>query len=77
MRLLKKYSNEDSVKDLNDGKTFFCSELIGACYKAIGILPNEICCSQYWPGTFSTDNNLKLLKGAVLEPELEIEIKKP
>jgi len=63
----------DSVKDLHDNKTFFCSELIGACYKALDILPNEICCAQYWPGSFSMDSKLELLKGAKLETEYQVE----
>ena len=71
--MLKKYSNTDSVENMHDNKTFFCSELIGACYKALRILPSNICCSQYWPGTFSTDSKLELLNEAMLETEYQIE----
>ena len=30
--------------------TFFCSELVAACYKKLGLLPKEISCATYWPG---------------------------
>jgi len=70
---MQRYSSGNSVENMNDDKSFFCSELIGACYKTIGILPKEICCAQYWPGTFSTDSELKLLDGAVLENEYQLE----
>ena len=53
----KKYSVSASKllkKDGEDEKheTFFCSELVAACYKKLGILPNTLSASQYWPGRF-------------------------
>ncbi len=59
---------------MRENKTFFCSELIAACLKVMGFLPKQICCAQYWPGTFSSDTDLKLLNGAAFEEEQQIEI---
>ena len=36
-------------RDLSD-KTFFCSELVAAGYKFLGLLDPVKSCSQYWPG---------------------------
>ena len=72
--MLQRHSSTDSVENLQDNKTFFCSELIAACLKVIGLLPKDICCAQYWPGTFSSDSELKLLQGAKLEDELQVEV---
>ena len=38
--------------ELDEDKTFFCSELVAACYKRIGILPEEISAATYWPGSY-------------------------
>jgi hypothetical protein len=32
-------------------RTYFCSELVAAAYKQLGLLPKEKSASQYWPGT--------------------------
>jgi len=44
-KLLKK-TNEDN----ETYESFFCSELVAACYKKMGLLPNTLSASQYWPG---------------------------
>ena len=73
MRLLQKYSNMDSVENLHENKGYFCSELIAATYKILGILPKQISSAQYWPGTFSAEGQLKLENGARLVDEQLIE----
>lgn len=40
-----------------ENKTFFCSELVAAAYKVLGILPNEVAASQYYPGTLFNDDS--------------------
>jgi len=73
LRLLQKYSSTDSVENLHENKGYFCSELIASAYKTLGILPKHISSAQYWPGTFSAENNLKLENGARFGEELLIE----
>ena len=31
-------------------KGYFCSELVAAAYKSLGLIDTRISCSQYWPG---------------------------
>ena len=72
-KLFQKYSTYDSCHDFCDDRSFFCSELIASVYKVIGILPKEISASQYWPGSFSSENNLNLLNSASLGEEYIID----
>lgn len=73
LRLLQKYSNIDSVENLQEGKGYFCSELIAVMYKLLGVFPKNICSAQYWPGSFSAEGKITLEKGAKLGEELRIE----
>ena len=66
-----KYKKDRDTEDIN--KTFFCSELIAAIYKKVGILDPNISSAYYWPGNFSTEKSLPLLKGAKLSHEMLIE----
>eukprot|EP00357_Protocruzia_adherens_P033023 CAMPEP_0115000164 /NCGR_PEP_ID=MMETSP0216-20121206/16592_1 /TAXON_ID=223996 /ORGANISM="Protocruzia adherens, Strain Boccale" /LENGTH=592 /DNA_ID=CAMNT_0002365205 /DNA_START=36 /DNA_END=1814 /DNA_ORIENTATION=+ len=68
-KLLRRFSVLGEEKDEED-QSFFCSELIAAAYKEIGILPPELSASQYWPGSFSSERSLPLQNGAKLGPEL-------
>jgi len=36
----------------DEDRTFFCSELVAACYKKIGLLPKDISAARYLPGKF-------------------------
>eukprot|EP01017_Pseudomicrothorax_dubius_P016306 TRINITY_DN1850_c0_g1_i10.p1 TRINITY_DN1850_c0_g1~~TRINITY_DN1850_c0_g1_i10.p1 ORF type:complete len:132 (-),score=10.03 TRINITY_DN1850_c0_g1_i10:111-506(-) len=56
-----------------EGRTFFCSELVAAAYKRVGLLPAEISSTQYWPGSFSTERTLPMQMGAYLGPEIRID----
>lgn len=51
---------------------YFCSELIAAAYKSVGLLPNECDPSKVWPGDFGKDFGLKLTQGR-LGPLVEID----
>jgi len=46
--LLQRVDKEIEAEILDD-QTYFCSELIAACYKKIDILPSTISASQYLP----------------------------
>jgi hypothetical protein len=50
-------------------KGFFCSELVAAAYKRVGLLPQDIPSSKYWPGDFAEIKVLPLFKGARLHYE--------
>jgi len=43
-------SVEDKTARKNEG--YFCSELVAAGYKRLGLLDEQKASSQYWPGTF-------------------------
>lgn len=63
---------EQSVYPNQKYESFFCSELLAAAYKACGLISLEKSCSQFWPVTFSDKERIDFLKGAKLEPELQI-----
>ena len=69
LRLLKKKSDYDSVNSISDDKGYFCSELIASILKFLGFLPANISSSQYWPGSFSSESNTKLINGATFGDE--------
>jgi hypothetical protein len=70
-KLFKKRSNFQ--EDIEENKTFFCSELIAACYKRLGVLPKDVSCASYWPGSFSCEKKLTLEGGASLSHEYLID----
>lgn len=53
----------------NEEKTFFCSELVAAAYKHMGLLRDSVASSKYVPGSFAEKHNLLLMKGASLGSE--------
>lgn len=53
-------------------RTYFCSELVAAAYKHMGILSKELSSSQYMPGHFSSSFQLSMLKQAELGLEMEL-----
>jgi len=73
LRLLQKYSDNDSVRFVSEKNGYFCSELIAAIYKVIGLLPRHIKSSQYFPGSFSAESNLELQNNAEFGDEYLIE----
>lgn len=68
----KNYRAPESGKDSYD--SFFCSELVAAAYKELGMLPPDKASGQYWPVSFAQEKNLQLLKGAKLGIEMLINI---
>lgn len=53
-KLLRKKCNNDSDINIKEDKTFFCSELVASILKNLGLLPQDISASQYWPVDFSS-----------------------
>ena len=49
-------------------KTFFCSQLVAACYMALGVMDANRKSHEFWPGDFSQENKLNL-KDCVLGDE--------
>ena len=47
-KLIKK--KEKNKEIVSENSTFFCSELIAAIYRGLGLLPMDIPSSYYWPG---------------------------
>jgi Permuted papain-like amidase enzyme, YaeF/YiiX, C92 family len=56
----------------HEHENFFCSELVAAVYKEIGILPKKLSSCQYWPSSFSAKSGLELIGGAYLGEEMRI-----
>lgn len=48
-------------------ENFFCSELIAAVYKEVGLLPQGLSSCQYWPNSFSVSQDLQLINGSLGE----------
>lgn len=63
-RLLSQQPDKDPINKAG----FFCSELVAAAYKELGILSNALPSSRYWPGDFAESNPIALLNNAVLHP---------
>jgi len=48
---IENISTKKNTKTKNDSKTgFFCSELVAAAYKELGLLDSQISATTYWPG---------------------------
>lgn len=65
-------------KDLNilanTDKDFFCSKLLAFNYQNFGLLDMKKVCNGYSPESFGSKHMNKLLKGAFLDSEIEVEI---
>ena len=71
LSILMKQKCDDTDDDINNipaQKTYFCSELVAACHKVLGVLPAEVPAGQYWPSTFTKPsmhlNNNLVAKGS-------------
>ncbi|SCO92995.1 conserved Plasmodium protein, unknown function [Plasmodium malariae] len=55
--------------------SYFCSELIGECWKIMGVIPLSTTCSYIWPSNFSEkfEEKIKLQSGCQLNNELCID----
>ena len=67
-------SKEIEFDDPEDEKsrTYFCSELIAACYKYMGLLEKEKPSSTYIPKDFSDKGSINMINNSALEPERRI-----
>lgn len=51
-------------------RSYFCSELIAKCYKALGLLVTDKSSTQYWPVDFTQAKELSLSNGSLGPEEL-------
>jgi hypothetical protein len=54
--------------------TVFCAELVAATYTAMELLPPSRPRNWYDPGSFWSGDDLQLLQGAKLGPEIAVEV---
>lgn len=56
-RLFRRKSNaseeEGQQQQQKEGDHFFCSQLVAAGLKAMGVLPPDLNASRFWPGSFA------------------------
>jgi hypothetical protein len=55
-------------------ETVFCAELVAATYTAMGLLPGDRPLNAYDPGSFWSGDDLELLQGARLGPEIPVDV---
>lgn len=63
---------KDGLVEIDEERTFFCSELVAKAYKILGIIEDDnVSCTQYMPGSFSQkgDKVLKLCPDVSIEHE--------
>lgn len=71
---LDKQDDEDEM-NIEEGRTFFCSELVAKAYKVLGIIEDDdTSCTQFYPVHFSQegDHFLKVTKDTEIGPEMQI-----
>ena len=64
--------SEDGEKArlIEQGRAFFCSELVLKAYKCVGLILSNEACSNWLPVDLTSEaNRLQLQKGATLGPE--------
>ena len=61
----------DDPKD-EKNRTYFCSELIAACYKYMGLLEKEKASSNYIPKDFSDKGSMNMINNSALAAERRI-----
>jgi hypothetical protein len=54
--------------------TVFCAELVAATYTAMELLPDARPRNWYDPGSFWSGDDLELLQGACLGPEIQVDV---
>lgn len=52
---------------------YFCSQLVAAAYKCMGLLPSSVSSASFWPGHFSSSNELHMCYDAFLAEEQVID----
>jgi hypothetical protein len=53
-------------------ETAYCAEVVALTYQAMGLLPEGRAANWYDPGRFWSGDDLDLLRGATLAPEIEV-----
>jgi uncharacterized protein YycO len=62
VKICRTKSNRDAAEEIKETKSYFCSELLASAYKRIGLLPEDVSATQYWPSAFSARANMELRK---------------
>lgn len=62
VKICRTKSKRDAAEEIKENKSYFCSELIASAYKRIGLLPEDVSATQYWPSAFSARANMELMK---------------
>lgn len=64
-KMLKRFSVLEETEGIPSkvGKSsYFCSELVAALFKHLGILEKAKSSTQYWPGSFEEDEELRFIE---------------
>lgn len=67
-KLLSRTTSEPGQEE-----SFFCSELIAAAYRRLGLLPSDVRSAGFWPRDFSKARNLPLQGEAALSDEMLVD----
>jgi hypothetical protein len=62
------------VRRQTSTEAVYCAELVAATYTAMGLLPPERPRNWYDPGSFWSGDDLQLLQGASLGPEIAVDV---
>jgi hypothetical protein len=62
------------VRRQTSTEAVYCAELVAATYTAMGLLPPERPRNWYDPGSFWSGDDLELLQGASLGPEIAVDV---
>ena len=66
---------EPNTKMVSRKEGYFCSELVAACFKVMGLINQKISCAKFWPVTFSNKKKILFLKDAKLGNEMQVILK--
>lgn len=69
---LRQNTVTEDKDEIDEDRTFFCSELVAKAYKMCGIIvDDDVSCTRYLPGHFSdsSDRPLKLTEGTFIEQD--------
>ena len=60
----------EKVRLIEEGRAFFCSELVMKAFKCVGLIQSNEACTNWLPADLtSVKNRLNLVEGATLGPE--------
>lgn len=61
----KKLIGKSSEVQPGTETNFFCSELVASAYKAMGVFPNNVKSSKFWPSDFINDEKLPFISASL------------